>query len=673
MTAYFGREHFANAGELVGRVIAEALEPSPPVDLVAWTETNIFFGENDPYPGPYSFERFPFFRRILECLGPEHPARVVTLRKSAQIGGTILADAFLLGWLDLVPTLLMCVHPTLPQARAWVNNKVKPTVRNSSGLQRILNFDSGNREVKATELLFERVDARGGVIVTGANSAASLSQHSVKAQVQDDLAKWEDNDAGDPEGQADSRSRAFEDAKIFKCSTPMVEGECRIDRGFLAGTQEHYHVPCPHCGHLHPLVWANMQANIDAAGGVSGAHFNCPECGGVIEERHRAAMVDPANGATWVAHNPAGRQPSFYMWSAYAPLTAWQRLAEEYLKAKGDSAKEQTFLNDAAGLAYRRAGEAPEWEQLMERAAAGEFRRGSIAQGYYFLFAGADVQEDRVEVGVWAFGPEFRRQPVDHIIIDGRLADEETKRALDDVIDRMAWPDAYGNQRRLEHMFIDAGYKREQVLDWAVRHPTHKVTPIVGATSDNAPIFGSAQGRDRTLKGKPAKDKRLVFPVGQSAIKSYIYDDLNKPDPTQRGFIALAQGFDSNWFEQLASERRVKKSNRRGFVEYRWTLMSGRRNEVLDVAVYAYAAAVKAGWKKLQERQWAEIAAERDFPPAVPDLFMPDLPNSVRPAAVSHPPASPAPRAPAPAPVAGASTPGAGGGWLPDTSGFLDR
>ena len=668
MTVYHGRDHFANAHELVSGVIAQALEPAPPVDLVGWTEQSIIFGPNDPFPGPYSFERFPFFREILTCLGPEHPARVITLRKSAQIGGTILGDAFLLGWLDLVPTQLMCVHPTLPQARAWVNNKIKPAVRNSRKLQAILNFDGSNRDVKATELLFERVDARGGVIVTGANSAASLSQHSVKAQLQDDLAKWEDNDAGDPEGQADSRSQAFEDAKIFKVSTPMVEGECRIDRNFLNGDQRYYHVPCPHCGHLHPLEWENMQANIDAAGGIEGAYFNCPECGGVIEERHRAQLVDPANGARWVRHNPAGRQPSFHLWAAYAPLMSWLRIAEAYLKAKGDSPKEQTFANDVAGLPYRRAGEAPEWEKLAERAAAGPYERGTIAPGFYFLFAGADCQDDRVEVGIWAFGPEFRRQPVDHLIIEGGIAEEETKRRLDEVLLRRAWPDSYGNRRRIEHMFIDAGYKREQVTDWVSRHPTNLVTPIVGATSDNAPVFGAAQGRERTLRGKPMKDKRLVFPVGGAAVKSYIYDDLRKGDPDQRGFIALARGFDANWFEQLASERRQKSKNRRGFWQYIWTLMPGRRNEVLDCAVYAYAAAVKCGWKKLQDWEWVKIAAQRDCPPSDADLFTPDLARQV-PAQAAPTPSQPGPRAPAPAP----RSPGAGGGWLPDTDGFLER
>src|SRR4029077_20400566 len=47
-------------------------------------------------------------------------------------------------------------------------------------------------------------------------------QITVDRQVQDDLAKWEMTPAGDPESQADNRSRAIEFAKIFKVSTPLV-------------------------------------------------------------------------------------------------------------------------------------------------------------------------------------------------------------------------------------------------------------------------------------------------------------------------------------------------------------------------------------------------------------------------------------------------------------------
>jgi phage terminase large subunit GpA-like protein len=623
---------YVDAEGLVADAIAAALRPAPPVDLCAWTERNIIFDANEPFPGPYDLNRFPFFRRPLEVLSPEHPAREVSFRKSAQIGGTILGDAFLLGWLDLCPSILMCVQPTLPQGRTWVNNKIKPHVRKSPGLQAILSFDNP-RDGKATELLFERLDARGTVIVTGANSAASLSQHTVKAQLQDDLSKWQNNDAGDPETQADSRSRAFEDAKIFKVGTPMEEGNCRINRNFLAGTQEHYHVACRQCGHLQPLEWPNMQANIDAAladgkPAAAGAFFTCASGNGcVIEERDRAWMVDPANGAKWVAHNPEAERISFHLWAVYAPLTSWGRLAGDYASAKGDQAKERTFLNDGVGLPAKTTGEAPSYELLQSRGDASEFRRGIVAAGYYYLFAGVDIQLDRVEIGIWAFGPELRRQPIDHVVVPGFIGETETRKALNDVLARK-YPDSWGKPLAIEHTAVDVGFERQQVLDWIKTHPPSRVSPIVGSKNDNAPAMGLHQTREVAANGKRVKAERIVFEVGGGALKAFLYGDLRKGDPLARGFVALGQGFPLEWYEQLTAEVRREVEDRRHRKVWRWDRLSGRRNEVLDCAVYAHWAAEKLGWKRLTADRWQAIAAEMDGPrdPAQGDLLDPALP-----------------------------------------------
>lgn len=632
---------YADADRLVAEVLAAAIRPTPPVDLVSWTEKNIIFGANEPQPGPYRFDNFPFFRRILEVLSPEHPARVIAIRKSAQIGGTVLGDAFLLGLLDLSPALSMCVQPTLPQGRAWVNNKIKPKLRNSPGLQRILSFDNP-KDAKATELMFERIDARGGVIVTGANSAASLSQHTVKNQLQDDLAKWQNNEAGDPETQADSRSQAYEDAKILKISTPMEVGNCRISAAFEKGAQEHYHVPCPHCTTLQPLEWAWMQRNIDAALSegrppVAGAFFTCQGCSEPIEEKHRSWMVDPANGAVWVPHNP-GAPASHYsahIWAAYAPLTSWARIAEAYATAKGDQAKERAFLNDTAGLPVKVAGEAPDFQALHDRGEASTLaRRGRVAPGHYFLFAGVDVQENRVEVGVWAFGPNLRRQPVDHIVIAGGIAGPQAadvKAQLDKLL-LQSWGDFWGKPLHIRHLAIDVGFERAAVMDWVLRHPPSRVSPIVGARSDTAPAVGLAQNRETSPQGKRVQSQRPVFEVGGGALKAYLYGDLRKADPLARGHVLLPQGFPVDWYDQLTSEARTEVENKRGYRQFQWVRLKGRRNEVLDCAVYAHWCAEVNGWKRTTDDAWATIAQAMDGPAdrAQAELFDESLPGEAR-------------------------------------------
>jgi phage terminase large subunit GpA-like protein len=50
-----------------------------------------------------------------------------------------------------------------------------------------------------------------------------------------------------------------------------------------------------------------------------------------------------------------------------------------------------------------------------------------------------------------------------------------------------------------------------------------------------------------------------------------------------------------------------------------WVKPNGRRNEALDCAVYAYAAAIWVGIERWTEVQWAKI--EEKIAPAVRDLF----------------------------------------------------
>ena len=69
---------------------------------------------------------------------------------------------------------------------------------------------------------------------------------------------------GDPEGLADDRSKAFIDAKIFKTSTPNLEHDCRVSEAYRRGTQEKFHVPCPHCDFYQPLEWADFKTRIDS-------------------------------------------------------------------------------------------------------------------------------------------------------------------------------------------------------------------------------------------------------------------------------------------------------------------------------------------------------------------------------------------------------------------------
>ena len=359
--------------------------------------------------------------------------------------------------------MLVC-HPTIDNALRWSKLKLAPMMRSTPIVQG--HFPQRSRDTSDALLFKERADGLASLLITGANSPASLSQITVNFQVQDDLSKWEMNAAGDPETQADNRSRAIEFAKLLKTSTPLVLPGCRITKDFEAGSQEMPFVPCPHCSHMQVLEWDNMLAQLDPEH-PEDACFSCIACGAIIEEHHRPQMLA---GFEWRAKNPVARREhrSFYIWSAYSCLQSWSRIAQEWLKARGDPGAEQTFICDTVGRAYRAQSETTPWEQLRDRAALSHYVRGTVPQGALLLMLGVDCQGDRVEWQCVGFGKEFKRYVIDYGIIDRHVSDPNCQRNLNLLMQRR-WINNYGASFGVDFAAIDGNAWTEDV--WSLRPP----------------------------------------------------------------------------------------------------------------------------------------------------------------------------------------------------------
>lgn len=593
-------------------VLADVIDPPPPVDYLTWAEENIVFSSREsPLPGPYNRERFSYFDEILRALSPDDPCRVVTLSKSAQLGGTVLANIFTGGSMDMDPGDFLYVHPTDENARRWSKMKLAPMLKGTTALRKI--FPMKARDGQDSVFYKERRDGRGAIQISGANSPASLSQVSMSRQVQDDLAKWDMNSAGDPETQADSRSQGYEFAKIFKISTPMVVPGCRITKNFESGSQEFLHVPCPHdeCGHMQVLEWENMLASLDEDH-PERAHFTCEGCGASIEEHHRPKML---RGAKWIAANPKMKRVhrSFYIWSAYSLLQSFERIARSWLSAKGDPPKEQTFWNDVVGKAYRVLGEAPPWEDIRDRASESDYAHGTIPAGFPLLTCGVDCQGDRVEWQVVAWGQNKRRAVVEYGVFNGHISDEGCQSKLNGLL-RQGFRNAYGRKVEIDLLAIDGNAYTEDVWDWARRHPASRVIMVRGVHPESAPLLAQVK-KERNRRGKIVRYSKRFFNFASSVLKMGLYRNLKKTDPEERGFIALPKGLEDEFFRQLTAESRKAQKAKSGFTRYLWVKDPNQANEGLDTHLQAEAAAIRLGVRNLPDTEWDRLMTERERPP----------------------------------------------------------
>lgn len=636
----------ANAERIAAEVLADILTPPPAVDYLAWAERNIVFSEREsPLPGPYNRDLFFYFDEILRGLSPADPCRVVTLAKSAQLGGTVLANIFCGGSMDMDPGDFLYVHPTDSNAQRWSKMKLAPMLKGTTALARL--FPMRARDGLDSLLYKERVDGRGAIQISGANSPASLSQVTMRRQVQDDLAKWEMNAAGDPETQADSRSRAHEFAKIFKISTPLVEPGCRITRNFEEGSQERLFLPCPHCGEMQTLEWENFQSSIDEAH-PERAHFTCVAdgCGGVIEEYHRPQMFreararEEAGEEVWRAGNASAKRVhrSFHLWSAYSLLQSFERIAREWLNARGDPASEQTFFNDTVGRAYRTLGEAPGWEALRDRGANSGLDRGQIPAGHPILTVGIDCQADRVEWQVVAWARDFRRSVVQYGVFPGHVSDETCQRLLDGLM-AQRWKNAHGREIGIDLTAIDGNAWTEDVWNWVKRHPTSRVIMVRGVPSESAPLLALVK-RERNRAGKPLRYSRRFYNFATSVLKMGLYRNLAKDDPLSRGFVGLPRGLEDEFYRQLTAESRKAVRTKTGFIKYEWVKDPAQANEALDTHLQAEAAAIKFGIRSMPDAAWDRYEAERECPPENHQADIEDLLTGIGASAASDDPAT---------------------------------
>lgn len=637
---------------------ARAWEPPPPVDYLRWAERNIVFSARESsLAGPFNTEQFPHIPTILAALSPEDPCRVVTFMGSAQGGKTTIANVFVGGSMDMDPCDFMFIHPTDDNASRWSKLKLTPMIRGTPALARI--FPQRSRDGSNSVLLKEHKDGLGALLISGANSPASLSQVTMRRQVHDDLSKWEVNAGGDPEQQADSRSRSDEFAKLLKLGTPLVMPGCRTTKSFEAGSQEYPYVPCPHCKHMQVLEWENMLANLDPDH-PERAHFSCVACGCDIEEHHRPQLFA---GFQYRAHRPAMMRVhrSFWFWSAYSALQSWERIAREYLKAKGDSGAEQTFLNDTAGKPYNAQGEAPSWEVLRDRAATSGYAKGTIPRGALVTAIGADCQADCVEWQLVGYGRESRRYVIDYGIVPGHISDPECQERLDALM-LQTWPNESGRRIGIDMLAIDGNAFTEDVWSWARRHKASRVIMVRGRGEDSAPRLQRVRKERNERTGKLLKYARRFFNFGSSVMKMALYRDLGKTDPQKPGYIAFPKGLDDEYFQELTAERRVP-IKRHGFTFWRWRKDDAQANEALDTMLQSEAAATKWGVRGLPDIIWLRLEQERETP--LPPSDKTEERND------QAPPATTSESAPSPPPAATVNKPRRRGRRM--LSGGIDR
>lgn len=668
--------NMADGYEAALRAAIEAARPDPELRVDTWAEQYMVLPKSGPAPGPFRFDRSYPARRVHQVLSPSHPCKRVVAKVASQMFKTQTALNWIGALIHRRPRNILALEPTDTLVKRF-SARVSTMIRNVPELRERVSAaktrDSRNT-VQAKDFLGDAT-----LYMNTAGSAANLAEVSAPYIYVDEIDRLDLNvdEEGDPVELAEARATQYaNDAKFFYTSSPSVKGLSKIDELHAMGTQEEYHVPCPHCGHLHALQLANFRYERDPdTGFMDRAWFVCPECGAEIDEHHKTTMlpdVEAGGHARWVATAQGdGETVSFTLSAFYMPIGAitWLSLARQYARAKdrqqrGDHEAMKVFYNTRLGLSYDNSEATSTADQLRARAEPYPLR--VIPDRALVVTMAVDTQGDRLEAQIEAWGPGMEHWVIDYEKIIGAPSLPPGSQGSPwnriDEIRRTPLLHASGRAIMISAYAVDTGGSNTQdVYNYTSARKGLHCVAIHGATRPNRPIISTAPKKvDIEWQGTKTPGGVELWEVGTDVAKDYLLLDRMKLADGP-GAMHFPQGIDDGWFDQLVAERLVL-TYRNGRAVRKWVNPPGVRNEATDLSVYNLAMAYKLGLHKWSELDWRTLRAKL-IPPTA-DLFAPPpaeaLPEpsadpvpTAQPAAVdTYPPSSAQPEAqPAAAPA----------------------
>ncbi|CAM6053539.1 unnamed protein product [Sphagnum tenellum] len=497
---------------------------------------------------------------------------------------------------DPCPILLM--QPNLDDAAAFSKDRVAAMIRDTPDLKTKVKEararDSGNT-------LLHKKFPGGSITFAGANAPSKLAGRPIRVLMCDEVDRYpiSAGTEGDPVSLATRRTNNFPNRKIILTSTPTVKGASRIERVFEASDQRRYHVECPHCHHWQTFKFPQLKWKNDDPSTVL---YHCEECDKPLEESKKLSML---RAGRWIATKEFKGIAGFHLNELYSPWRRWAEVVEHFLTAKDNPETLKVFINTALGESWEEKGDAPEWKKLYDRRE--DYAIGSIPKGVLFLTAGVDVQHDRIEAEIIGWKENKESYSIDHFIFPGKPTTQAPWKELDKLMVQH-WKLHNGITIGIKLLAVDSQYVSSIVYDWCRKYPPNKVIPIRSKPNQYV-LAEQSKVINSNIMGRHGKAK--VWHLASEVIKSELYGFLRLDKPLDGeeyppGYCHFPM-YSEEYFKQITAEQLVPKVVN-GFTKYEWKKFYS--NEVLDMRVYARAAAHLVGLDRFQPIHWNQLKAE---------------------------------------------------------------
>lgn len=597
--------------------VVSALIPNNSLMLVSeWAELNRYLDSKaSGRCGLFDFDNAPYCKEIVDKFSKNDPTQEIAIMKGVQLGLTTSVIENTIGYsIDFDPCPMMFVFPNKDQAEEYKKIKIDGLIDNS-GLREKITAETDNRNTRRTGDTASLLEFKGGFLkFVSANNPKELRSTHIKKALLDEIDGYPEKikDEGDPVQIVVSRTDSYSELgrKICYNSTPLKKHNSRIYALYLKGDQRKFFVPCPICGELQELVWyspdgglyPDEKATINGKtktkpfgimfnaeecqeGNYSSVRYRCRHCGEEFKEHHKRSIE---KRGIWkpTANSKVPYYVSYHISALYSLTRPWWRIVQRFIEAGKNPEKLQVFYNLDLGLPFEERTGGVEYQQV-HRLKDEKMNPNIVPKEALFMTCAADVQRNRIEAEIKAYGDRFRCWGIEHRVFYGNTQDiydpcwQQFKAIKDEV---------FTDGRKIDIQLVDSGDGETQ-----------------SAVYDFCETFG--EGIILPLKGLAVTDRvKEKFKIAE--LKDYgiislveIYVDLYKnilarffaqeeplndsyyPD----GWHTFANNYSDEYFRQLTTEQRTKVTTAGGNIKIKW--VQHGRNEAFDLNVYNLAAA----------------------------------------------------------------------------------
>lgn len=599
-----------------------------PLSLDQWAIEHFYLSAESSYV-EQRWTPWPFQRAIMACISNDD-IREVSLKKSARVGYTKIILAAI-GYFAEHKRRNQCIwQPTDDDADDFVKSELDGMLRDVKVMRNV--FPAYLARHKDNTLLQKKFIG-STLRVRGGKAAKNYRRMSIDVAYLDESDGF-DRDVekeGSPHSLSAKRIEGATFPKHVVGSTPKLRGFSLIDERHTAADERFtFQIACPHCGKHHALTWGGK----DTPHGFkfrdkdpSTVVHLCPHCACTITQPEYLAASE---SGVWVNESgtvflhfdgrftdangepvPTPRHVAFHVWTAYSPAVEWAQIVREFLDAnekmlEGDDTKLKAFTNTTLGETWEGEIERTEVDDLKARAENYPLRR--MVRECLLLLVGADTQDNRVEAGVWGYGPGGEMWPVDHRVFFGNPETKELWDEFETFLRTEQYEHVCGIPQRIYATAIDSGgHHADAVYAFAHRNRDIRVHAVKGASGRERAIENGNTKVDYRWNGRVEKHGPTLWHVGTNLAKDRLQSrmDVKLPGP---GYVHFSAELSDEWFKQFAGEVRAIR-RLKGGSESRWTA-TRQRIEVKDCVTYAVWLEERLGlWRPGKARFWEQLAA----------------------------------------------------------------